>query len=89
MCKAAYFANKTLLFFYRSLTLPSPISITRFYILFEQTINIIKSFVFSLAKSIYYYIVALSAFVTFDTRYSIKLFELTAAALFLGTLERL
>ena len=28
-------------------SLPSPLSITRFYILFEQTINIIESFAFS------------------------------------------
>ena len=29
------------------LSLPSPLSITRFYILFEQTKNIIESFAFS------------------------------------------
>ena len=33
--------------FHRSPALPSPLSITRFYILFEQTINIIESFAFS------------------------------------------
>jgi len=33
--------------FHRSLALPSPLSITRFYVLFEQTINIIESFAFS------------------------------------------
>ena len=33
--------------FHRSPTLPSPLSITRFYILFGQTINIIGSFAFS------------------------------------------
>ena len=33
--------------FPRSPALPSPLSITRFYILFEQTINIIESFAFS------------------------------------------
>ena len=33
--------------FYRSPTLPSPLSITRFYILFEETINTIESFDFS------------------------------------------
>ena len=35
------------LFFQRSQALPSPLFITRFYILFEQTINIIESFPFS------------------------------------------
>ena len=33
--------------FHRSPVLPSPLSITRFYILFEQIINIIDSFAFS------------------------------------------
>ena len=33
--------------FHRFPALPSPLSITRFYILFEQTINIIESFAFS------------------------------------------
>ena len=33
--------------FHRSPALPSPLSITQFYILFEQTINIIESFAFS------------------------------------------
>ena len=33
--------------FHRSPALPSPLSITEFYILFEQTINIIESFPFS------------------------------------------
>ena len=33
--------------FHRSPALPSPLSITRFYILFEQTVNIIESFAFS------------------------------------------
>ena len=32
--------------FHRSPALPSPLSIARFYILFEQTINIIESFAF-------------------------------------------
>ena len=34
--------------FHRSPVLPSPLGITRFYLLFEQTINIIESFAFSL-----------------------------------------
>ena len=33
--------------FQHSPALPSPLSITKFYILFEQTINIIESFAFS------------------------------------------
>ena len=37
-----FFAN-----FHRSPVLPSPLSITRFYLLFEQTLNIIESFDFS------------------------------------------
>ena len=36
--------------FHPSSALPSPLSITRFYVLFEQTINIIKSFAFSPGK---------------------------------------
>ena len=39
--------------FHRSPALPSPLGITRFYILFEQTQNIIESFVSALAKFIY------------------------------------
>ena len=39
--------------FHRSPALPSPLSITRFYILFEQTINIIDLFALALAKSTY------------------------------------
>ena len=33
--------------FHPSPALPSPLSVTRFYILFEQTVNIIESFAFS------------------------------------------
>ena len=40
--------------FHRSPALPSPLSITRFYILFEQTINIIESFALTVAKYILY-----------------------------------
>ena len=41
--------------FHRSPALPFPLSISRFYILFEHTINVFESFAFSpLAKSIYY-----------------------------------
>ena len=35
-------------------SLPSPLSITGFDILFEQTINTIKSFALALTKSVYY-----------------------------------
>ena len=37
---------RAIVVFHRSLALPSPLSITRFYILFEQTINVIESFAF-------------------------------------------
>ena len=46
-CKVAFFANWTFVVFHRSPALPSPLSITQFYILFEETINIIESFAFS------------------------------------------
>ena len=47
-CKVAFLLIiDLLLFFHRSPALPSPLSITRFYILFEQAINIIESFAFS------------------------------------------
>ena len=48
-CGVAFFLLiRPIIVFYCSPALPSPlISITRFYILFEQTINIIESFVFS------------------------------------------
>ena len=52
--KLLFFQLDLLLFFsvlWRCM--PSPLSITRFYILFEQTISIIESFAFSPAKSIY------------------------------------
>ena len=41
------FCSLDLFFVFSPLSLPSPLSITRFYILFEQTINIISSFAFS------------------------------------------
>ena len=46
-CKVAFLLIRAIVVFHRSPALPSPLSITRFYILFEQTINIIKSFAFS------------------------------------------
>ena len=48
-CKVAFLLIRPIVVFHRSPALPSPLSITRFYILFEQTINIIESFAFSLA----------------------------------------
>ena len=39
LCKVAFFANQTYCCFSRSPVLPSPLSITRFYIFFEQTIK--------------------------------------------------
>ena len=44
--KAAFLLIKLIVVFHRSPALPSPLSIARFYILFEQTINIIESFAF-------------------------------------------
>ena len=46
-CKVAFLLIRPIVVFHRSPALPSPLSITRFYILFEQTINIIESFSFS------------------------------------------
>ena len=46
-CKVAFLLIGPIVVFHRSPVLPSPLSITQFYILFEQTINIIESFAFS------------------------------------------
>ena len=46
-CKVAFLLIRPIVVFHRSPALPSPLSITGFYILFEQTINIIESFAFS------------------------------------------
>ena len=46
-CKVAVLLIRPIVVFHCSPALPSPVSITRFYILFEQTINIIESFTFS------------------------------------------
>ena len=48
--KVAFLLIRLIVVFQRFL----PLSITRFYTLFEQTINIIESFALALAKSIYY-----------------------------------
>ena len=45
--KLLFLLMRPIVVFHRSPALPSPLSITRFYILFEQTINIIESFAFS------------------------------------------
>ena len=45
--KLLFLLIRPIVVFHRSPALPSPLSITRFYILFEQTINIIESFAFS------------------------------------------
>ena len=42
-CKVAFLLIRPIVVFLRSPALPSPLSIARFYILFEQTINIIES----------------------------------------------
>ena len=44
--QSCFFANKHIVVF-SPFSLPSPLSISRFYILFEQTINLIESFAFS------------------------------------------
>ena len=54
-CKVAFLLIRPLVVFHRSPALPSTLSITGFYILFEQTINIIEIFsLLALAKFIYY-----------------------------------
>ena len=45
--KLLFLLIRTIVVFYRSQALPSPLSITRFYILFELTLNIIEIFAFS------------------------------------------
>ena len=45
--KLLFWLIRTIVVFHRYTALPSPLSITGFYILFEQTINIIESFPFS------------------------------------------
>ena len=45
--KLLFLIIRLLVVFHHSPALPSPLNITRFYILFEQTINIIESFAFS------------------------------------------
>ena len=44
--QSCFFAILDILLFFSPFSLPSPLSITRFYILFWQTIKIIESFAF-------------------------------------------
>ena len=53
-CKVAFLLTGPIVVFHRSPALASPLSITRFDILFEQTLNIIESSLLALATSIYY-----------------------------------
>ena len=46
-CKVAFLRIRPIAVCHRSPALPSPLSITRFYNLFEQTFNIIESFAFN------------------------------------------
>ena len=46
-CKVTFLLIRPIVVFFTPFSLPSPLSITRFYILFGQTINIIVSFAFS------------------------------------------
>ena len=46
-CEVPFLLIRPIVTFHRSPALPSPLSITRLYILFEQTVNIIESFAFS------------------------------------------
>ena len=45
--KLLFLLIRPIVVFHRSPTLPSQLCITRFYILFEQTVNIIEGFAFS------------------------------------------
>ena len=47
-----FFAIRPIVVFHRSAALPSPLSITRFYILFEETINTIESFALAKFKKV-------------------------------------
>ena len=62
-CKVAFLLIRPIVFFL-PFSLPSPLSIIRFYILFEQTTKIIESIAFSLVKSIYYVTITAVLFVT-------------------------
>ena len=48
--KVAFLLIRPIVVFHRSRALPSPLSITPFYILFEQTLNIIESFALNPVK---------------------------------------
>ena len=55
-----FFVSRPIFVFSPS-SLPSPLSITQFYILFGQTINIIRASLLALAKSIYYLLMNVDA----------------------------
>ena len=55
-CKVAFLVIRPIVVFHLSPALPSPLSITRFDILFEQTIILSRASLLALAISIYYYI---------------------------------
>ena len=46
-CNVAFLLIRAIVAFHRSPALASPLSITRFYILFEQSLNVIESFALS------------------------------------------
>ena len=52
-CKVAFLLIRPVVIF-SPFSLPSLLSITRFYILFEQTLNIMRALLLALAKSIHY-----------------------------------
>ena len=52
-CKVAFLLIRPIVVFHRSPTLPSPLNITRFYILFEQTIILSRASLLALTKSVY------------------------------------
>ena len=55
-CKVAFLVIRPIVVFHLSPALPSPLSITRFHILFEQTIILSRASLLALAISVYYYI---------------------------------
>ena len=54
MCKVALSLIRPIVAFHRSPSPPSPLSITRFYILFAQNFILSRASLLALAKSIYY-----------------------------------
>ena len=56
LCKVAFLLIRPIVVFHRCSALPSPLSITRFYILFEQTLNIILNLYIMVCKRFSLYI---------------------------------